>query len=170
MTFGDPSSFQGVHKGWDVWPKNQNARARLFAPLPGRIIEVRDHGSSSGFTQALQVRYDDGIVQQSGHLKAGISNRWKVGDRFEADAELAEVGSASDGKGIRHAHIEIFLDEDAALRYDHSKAKDPANYRDDFGETGPVLRVQGFASEVAADADQEMLAAGLGLVDIPCGH
>lgn len=169
LAFGDPSTFQGLHKGWDIWPESQSARARLFAPLPGKIIEVRDYGSVSGFTQALQVRYDNGIVQQSGHLKAGISKRWKVGMRFEAGQELAEIGTASDGKGIRHAHIEIFLDEGAALRYDHSRAKDPANYRDDFGETGPVPRVMGFASEVAAGADEEMLAAGLSLVDVPCG-
>jgi len=171
LAFGDASKFQGTHKGWDLWPKTQTARSRIFATnLAGRVIEVRDHGSVSGFTQALQVRFDNGYVAQIGHVKAGISRRWRVGDRFEPWTELCEIGSASDGKGIRHAHIELFTDQAAALRYDHSKALDPAKHRDKIVDTGPVLRVQGFGDGFGPldGADETMLRDGLSLVDVPC--
>jgi hypothetical protein len=176
LAFGDPSAYQGTHKGWDLWPETQGSRARIWAGLAGEVIEVRDHGSVSGFTQCLQVRFDNGFCAMIGHVKAGISSRWKAGDRFERYAELCEVGSASDGKGIRHAHIELFTDRTAALRYDHSKALDPAVYRSRIGDDGPILRVQGFSGRVGTaqagpltGADEVALAGGLGLVDMPCG-
>lgn len=169
LAFGDASAFQGTHKGWDVWPEAQSSKARILSRLPGKVIEVRDNGSVSGFTQCLQVRLANGVCLMIGHIKAGIARRWRVGDAFKVGTELCEVGTAADGKGVRHAHIEVFTDQVAALAYRHEFAKNPKDWRDDLNESGPVPRVEGFSGALAMGISEHIVRAGFSPVDIPCG-
>lgn len=173
LEFGDRSQYQGTHKGWDVWPATQRSRAQLILNTRAKVVEIRDFGSVRGFKQAIQLRFENGYVLQAGHLLAGISRRYKVGDWIEAGEPFAEVGTHDDGLGVRHAHLELFDDLGAALRYEHHRALDPMKYRHLIKDTGPVLRVAGFSEDALADfvagANESVVRGGLSLVDIPCG-